>query len=206
MCESVHQHGLPSLCNQPSVLKRSSVRPGRQWVYYGRRSFVAGDVLMARCHILWRKIHTPFISVFNRYRKALDWAEMLEQKGCAHISIVVIDTFTVPQGKLWNAHQIATDLGFLDERVRFHEHEYLFYGSIEHERILAVLPAKGPRIPVSVHLGTLTLAQLCFEAIGSQDIDAVKAYLREEICWRCGRKDEASLQQTMLALCTARWD
>jgi len=162
--------------------------------------------LMARCHLLWRKIHTPFISVFNLYRKALDWAEMLEQKGCAHIRIVVIDTYTVPQGKLWNAHQIATDLGFLDERVRFHEHEYLFYGSIERERILAVLPAKGPRIPVSVHLGTLTLPQLCFEAIGSQDIDAVKAYLREEICWRCRRRDEASLQQTMLALCTARWD
>ena len=47
---------------------------------------------------------------------------MLEQKGCAHIHVVVIDTYMVPQGKLWNARQIATDLGFLDGRVRFHEH------------------------------------------------------------------------------------
>ena len=131
---------------------------------------------------------------------------MLEQKGCAHIHVVVIDTYMVPQGKLWNARQIATDLGFLDGRVRFHEHEYLFCGSIERERILAVLPAKGPRIPISVHLGTLTLPKLCFEAIGSQDIDAVKAYLREEIRRRCGCRDKASLQQTMLSLCTARWD
>jgi len=160
---------------------------------------------MARCHLLWRKIHTPFVSVFNRYRKALDWAFRLEQGGCAHIRILVIDTYAVPQGKLWNAHQIVTELGFPDERARFHKHEYLFYGSIEREHVLAVLPAKGLRTPVSVHLGTLTLPQLCFEAIGSRNIDAVKTYLREEICRRCGRRDEALLQQTMLALCTARW-
>lgn len=160
--------------------------------------------LAARCHLLWEKIHPPFISVFNQYRKALDRAEWLEQKGYAHIHVVLIDAYTVPQGNLWNAHQIATDLGFPDERLRFYEHEYLFYGSIERERILAVLPAKGPRTSMSVHLGTLALPQLCFEAIGSKDIDAMKAYLREEIRRRCGCRDETSLQQTMLALCTAR--
>ena len=36
-----------------------------------------------------------FISVFNHYRKALDWAKMLEQKGCAHIYNVVTDAYIV---------------------------------------------------------------------------------------------------------------
>lgn len=202
-----------NLCTS-TVFRVCTISPqfpsGRPYGLDASGSIVAEDPswpatwLMARCHLLWRKIHTPFISVFNRYRKALDWAEVLEQKGCAHICIVVIDTYAVPQGKLWNAYQIATDLGFLDERVRFHEHEYLFYRSTERERILAVFPAKGPRIPASVHMGTLTLPQSCFEAIGSQDIDAVKAYFREEIRRRCGNSDEVSLQQTMLALCIAR--
>ncbi|MCJ1348085.1 hypothetical protein MMC31_006316 [Peltigera leucophlebia] len=161
---------------------------------------------IAQSHLLWEKVNTPFISVFNLYEKALNWAEMLERKGHAQLRIVVIDTYAVPQGKLWNAHQIATDLGFEDRRIPFHKHEYLFYGSIERERILAVLPAKGPQIHVSVHLGTLTLPQLCVEAIGSPNIDAVKAYLREEIRRRCGHRDEVLLQQTILALCTVRLD
>ena len=56
--------------------------------------------LMARCHLLCRKICMSFISVFNHYRKALDQAEMLEQKGCAHIYIVVIDADKAQQGKV----------------------------------------------------------------------------------------------------------
>lgn len=90
------------------------------------------------------------------YRKTLDWVKMLEQKGCANICTVAIDIDTVPYQKLWNAHQIAPELGFLDERIRFYEHESLYYGSIQHELILAVLPAKGPQISVSVYLGKTT--------------------------------------------------
>ncbi len=164
--------------------------------------------LIAHQHLHWRKIRTPFISVFNQYWKALDWAERLGRKGWAHIHIVVIDTYTVPQGKLWNAHQIAVALRFPKERLQYHEHEYLFYRSIERKRILAVLPAKGPRLNMSVHLGTLTLPELCFESIfesiGSQDINAVKAYLREWIYRRCGWRDEILLQQTVLALCNGQ--
>lgn len=36
-------------------------------------------------------------------------AEMMGQKGYVHIYIVVIDTYTVPHGNFWNAHQIATE-------------------------------------------------------------------------------------------------
>lgn len=42
---SVHQHSLPNLCNPPSALKCSSVRPGRQGVYYSRQPFMAGNVV-----------------------------------------------------------------------------------------------------------------------------------------------------------------
>ena len=161
---------------------------------------------MVRSHLLWKRIPTPFILVFNRYEKALYWATWLEQKGCTHIRIVVIDTYVMPPGKLLNAHQIATDLDFPDIRLRFHKDEYLFYGSIEREHILAVLPTNGSRTSIPVHLGTLTLPQWCFEAIESWDLDAVKAYLREENRRRCGFGDEAELRQTVLALCKDRWN
>ena len=72
--------------------------------------------------------------------------------GALIIGIVVIDTYAVPQGSGWNAHRIATDGRFPDERARFHEHECLLYGSSGRERNAAVLPAKGapdPRIGAS---------------------------------------------------------
>ena len=159
---------------------------------------------MARHHLLWSTIHTPFISVFNQYRRALDCAQMLEQKGCTHLYMIVISTSGVPQGQLWNVHQIAADLEFPAERLQLHEDENLFYGSVKRDCILAVLPARGSRIPVSAHMGTLTLPQSCFEAIGSHDVDAVRVYLQEEICRRGGNSDEALLQQTVRALCMDR--
>ena len=114
--------------------------------------------------------------------------------------------YKVPQGQVWDAHRIAQDLGFPDDRLRFHENEYLFHGSIKRELILAIVPAMGPRILVPVHMGEITLARSCFEAIGSQDIDAVKAFLREQFQRRHGSRDEVLLQQTVRALCTVCWD
>ena len=43
--------------------------------------------LMTRYHLTWRKISTSFISIFDRYWKALDWAQMLKQKECVDIHI-----------------------------------------------------------------------------------------------------------------------
>jgi hypothetical protein len=107
--------------------------------------------------MLWNRIFTPFISVFNNYQRALNWAGMLEQSGIEDIDIVVIDTCDVPPGQLWDAHQLAVRLGFPQWRIDFHKNEYLFHGSIEHERVLAVLPAEGRRVSIPVHLGSLTL-------------------------------------------------
>lgn len=94
----------------------------------------------------------PFVSVVDRCRMSLDWAGMVEREGCAHIRVVVIDTYAAPHGRVLNAHRIATDGRSLDERARFPEHECLFYGSIGRERSFAVLPAKGasdPRVGAS---------------------------------------------------------
>lgn len=157
--------------------------------------------LMTRYHLTWRKIFTPFISVFDRYRKALDWAQMLKQKECVDIHIVIINICLMPQERLWNAHQIVINLKFSNDRVRFHEHEYFFYEFIERERIFAILSAKGPRISTSMHMSTLTLSQSCFEVIGSQNLNILKNYLRKEIHRRCDNSDEVSLQQAMRALC-----
>ena len=44
---------------------------------------------MARHHMLRNRIPTPFTSVFNNYRRALNWAGMLEQGGIQDIDIVV---------------------------------------------------------------------------------------------------------------------
>jgi hypothetical protein len=161
---------------------------------------------MARRHLVWGNIRTPFISIFDQYRRALNWAQMLEQKGCICLHIVVIDIYQVPQGHMWDAHQIAKELGFPDDRLRFDENEYLCHGSIKCDRVLAIVPAMGPRIRVPVHMGEITLARSCLEAIGSQDIDTVKTFFREQLQWRCGSRDEILLQQIVHALCTSRWD
>lgn len=53
---------------------------------------------MARYHLLWSHIPTPFTSVFNNYRLALNWADMLERP--EDIDIMAIDTYNVPPGQL----------------------------------------------------------------------------------------------------------
>ena len=94
---------------------------------------MAGITKLVRYHLLWSRMPTPFISVFSQYWRALDCAQMLEQNGYTNLHIIVIDTFEVPQGRLWNAYQIATDFGFPAERLQFLQHAYPFYGSVGRE-------------------------------------------------------------------------
>jgi hypothetical protein len=159
---------------------------------------------IARHHLRWNHEPTPFISVFSNSQRALSWAKQLERKGLQGIYIVVIDTYTVPKGQLWDAHQIARELGFSEKRLRYHENELLFRGWLDSERILAVLPAIGPLISLKVHLWLLTLPRSFLEAIGSRNTDLVKEELFTEIYVRFGVWDEVRLQQTIFALCTTR--
>lgn len=161
---------------------------------------------MARYHMLHSHIPTPFISVFNNYRRALNWAGMLEQRGIDDIDILVIDTYDVPSGQLWDAHRLAVHMGFPQWRIGFHENEYLFYGSIACRRILAVIPATGRKIPIPVHLGTLTLPQSFIDTIELDGKEPLKMGLFREVYIRCGTWDSVRHEQTMHALCTLRLD
>ena len=131
---------------------------------------------------------------------------MLEQSGIGDIDIVVIDTYNVPSGKLWDAHQLAIHMGFPQWWIDFHENEYLFYGSIEHERILAVLPAEGRRISIPVHLGCLALPQSFVNAVGSEDETTITTGIFREVYTRCGTRDRVPCEQTLHALSTTRID
>jgi hypothetical protein len=71
---------------------------------------------MARYHLLWSHIPTPFTSVFNNYRLALNWADMLERP--EDIDIMAIDTYNVPPGQLWDAHQFAIHSGHKDDSIK----------------------------------------------------------------------------------------
>lgn len=124
---------------------------------------------MAQLHLQWVKTPTPFISVFNQYERALKWASNLEGKERAQLYIVVIDTYLVPQGQLWNAHQIAIALGFPNERIRFYEHENLFHGSIKRERILAVMPARALK-----YLCRCTWAYLSYHSRAGRQSDQIR--------------------------------
>ena len=159
----------------------------------------------AREHLLWRPVRTPSISVFNEYQKALDRAEMLEQRACTGIHIAIIDTYIVDHGELLDAHQIAKSLEL--SNCKFYEHECLFHRFIARERILAVLPAMGPSFqPIPLHQGYLQLPDSCFQSAGGRNIVAVKRYLAQKIRELYGSKDDAALQQAVLALCTTRDD
>jgi hypothetical protein len=152
--------------------------------------------------MLWNRIFTPFISVFNNYQRALNWAGMLEQSGIEDIDIVVIGTYDVPPGQLWNAHQLAVRLGFPQWLIDFHENEYLFHGSIEHERVLAVLPAEGRRVSIPVHLGSLTLPQSFVNTVGSEDEEVITTGISREVFIHCDTWDRVRCEQTLHALCT----
>ena len=70
--------------------------------------------------------------------------------------------------------------------------EYLFYGGIRAERILAVIPAMGDPYNLDVYLGVLTLPESCWHAIGTEGVDeAVRTIIaREESAsatWGMGR-------------------
>jgi hypothetical protein len=71
---------------------------------------------MARYHLLWSHIPTPFTSVFNNYRLALNWADMLERP--EDIDIMAINTYNVPPGQLWDAHQFAIHSGHKDDSIK----------------------------------------------------------------------------------------
>ena len=135
---------------------------------------------VARRHLVWGNVRTPFISIFDQYQRASDWAQMLEHKGCTHLQFVMIDMCKVARRKMWDAHQIAKELSFPDDRLRFHENEYLCHRSIERECTLAIMPAMGPRIRFPIHAGEMEVARSCLEAVGSPNIDAVKIFLREQ--------------------------
>jgi len=122
------------------------------------------------------------------------------------IDIVVIDTYNVPPGQLWDAHQLAIHFGFPQWRIDFHKNEYLFHGSIKHERILAVLPAQGRRVLIPVHLGSLTLPQSFVDNVGSEDEEAITTGIFREVYIRSGTWDHVRREQTVHALCTTHLD
>ncbi len=115
---------------------------------------------------------------------------------------MVIDTYDVPSGQIWDAHQLAKHMGFPQWRTDFHENEYLFYGSIAYERILAVIPAERRKVSIPVHLGPLKLLQSFINIIESEDQEAIKRSIFREVYIRCGTWDSVRHEQTVHALCT----
>jgi hypothetical protein len=157
-------------------------------------------------HLRWHRVPTPFVSAFASYERALGWAGFLQRQGHREVYIVVIDTYTVTDGHLWDAHSIARRLGLVGQRLQYRKNEYLFLNTIPAERILAVVPAMGVQVPLYVRLGKLTLPESYLEMLPSRTIEAIKQDLMEEIYRHHGVKDEVRLLQTIHALCTERWD
>lgn len=131
----------------------------------------------ARSHLSWVHVPTPFSSVYNEYRLALRKAGQLQINGVQDVYIVVIDMYTVQDGELLNAFAIGKAAGFTSRhtnprmRLENHRGEYLFYGGISVERILAVIPATGVPRYLNVHLGILTVPLTCLQIIGTEEGD-----------------------------------
>ena len=126
--------------------------------------------------------------------------------GPLQLNLVVIDICDLPTGRLWDAHRMAIEFGFPLSRVGFHENEYLFYGTIERERILAVFPAGGGQLTIPVHLGELRVPRAFIDVVGSADEEAVRAAIVHEVYIRCGSWDRSRCEQTLHALCRRRFD
>ena len=118
---------------------------------------------------------------------------------------MIVDIYHIPDGRLWDAYHIAHYLGFPQQRLRFHKHEYLFHRHIEAERILAVLPAGGGHSTIPIHLGEITLPRATLQHVGSSNPDAIKDWLLKEVYSLCGVWDEIKLQQVTDALCIESW-
>ena len=159
---------------------------------------------MAGYHLLWEHIPTPFTSVFNNLRRALNWVQRREDRYL--LELVVVDTYNVPSGCLWDAHRMAIEFGFPPERVGYHENEYLFYGGIEQERVLGVFPAAGTPVTIPVHLGELRVPGAFIGVVGSADEEEVKTAIAYEVYSRCGYFDRVRWEQTLHALCSRRFD
>jgi hypothetical protein len=140
----------------------------------------------------------------------------LQGEGVRDVYIVIIDTFHVQAGELLEAFDIAREVGFTwrdpNRRRRLENHvgEYLFVGRIRSERILAVVPAMGAVIKISVHLGKLGMPQSFLASVvpaaGEALEEAVKREIKTDLYSREGIVDEVKVQQIMRALCLATRD
>ena len=150
---------------------------------------------------------TPFTSMFNNIRQALNWAGTLERwLGPEQLFLMIINTYCVPRGNLWDAYVITHYLGFPTERLAYHEGEYLHHGPIGRERVLKVFPVGGGKVPIPVHLGQLLVPQVLVNAVGSSDADAIKDAILREVEQRHDWRDHVLGEQTVHALCSARSD
>lgn len=107
---------------------------------YPRTGSVSHELWWDACHshLSWdRQRATPFISMFRTWERVTRWRKHMLLKGAR--DAVIIAVWLKGKPGIYDAHDMAIQLGYDRETVRNHEGELLLQGHIDSEegRILA---------------------------------------------------------------------
>ncbi|RJE18780.1 hypothetical protein PHISCL_08881 [Aspergillus sclerotialis] len=112
---------------------------------YARRTIHGGAPTWRdfECHLSWARRPTGLLSFSSSWRRAMRQREILRNGG--ENDIVVIAVWAKDLAGVYSAEDVASKLGYPEERARVHRNEYLVEGGIaaDEYRILAVFEGGG---------------------------------------------------------------
>ncbi|KAF5614394.1 uncharacterized protein FSUBG_274 [Fusarium subglutinans] len=192
-------------------LNLSSIRP---------RCYISDDDFWqaAECHLLWKRIRTPFVSFFRSWERALNWRKHLIEKGGRGIMIVAVwlkdlsgvyDAYNIAQRLL--ACQGPMSSNGLRRNLDKFRGELLVQGGIDYMgyRIMACFQGDNPEIErqsISPLLGfpehklTVDIPRGTLPVYGNSKL-SIAQKLEYEMLSLTGVRNDAKLCVLILAMC-----
>ena len=164
----VHQHNLSNLCSSFLIFNCSSVRSERQKVYYSRKLFMADNVINDTISFNVKNDFYASISKNSKLSPNVETKKMCWYTYCDNQHLFDVAKNDVKHTSDCNKFRIFKRLNSIS-RAR------IFFLWIHWAR--AYFGSTVSKGVSNLYLGTHGHA----EAVGSQELDAVKAYLPEEI-------------------------
>lgn len=169
-------------------------------------------------HLSWTLEHTPFISFFNSWERAMRWRKwLLEKKGAT--SVVIIAVWLKDELAVYDAYKIAIALGYarhsLDRRRRLehHEGEFLVHGGIsaDNYRILACFEgntASNHQILLRPFPSALITycATIPADSLPNDGNENRTEELRSEMYSLIGARNDMKFCALVLAMCCCNWE
>ncbi|KAJ8070714.1 hypothetical protein OCU04_001085 [Sclerotinia nivalis] len=164
----VKNSGNSSFNKNDSMLSRNFQDPDQNPLPPTHKNFHA--------HLAWDHTPTPFLSFFNTWSEALKRRNWLLNQKYTGISIIAIKAQTL--SNLYSAYEVATLLGYPQDKLGRHRREYLVWGGIPADdyRILAIFDGDGSEKAVSLFGGTVEVV-----LPGNWARDTVGEDLREKL-------------------------